>query len=481
MSDEPSVAKPAVETAAAPSFLERWRGFGSMRRLATLRSLLFFLLAFGGNLIWQNREDVLGWFGLPGGASACAGDENKVAFWDRLFYKQQTRGLPVAASETTALVLIGEHAPPDVYFNVCAGRRYMAAVLNALATANIKAIAIDKYYVEGGCPESDSHSNQGLREAIQKSRVPIVVGQPTHAAQQGDASCVETAPMFNFRSGVSQGKSNKPPVEIQAGLLELNADPLKIPLQWPVISHEKRKNHSSAESEEYRNSFAATALLMARDHNMWPDLKLDRVAQAMDRLNSNHVDPVGRFQSTIPVIEAADLLCDVETSPGNRSNRDTDCLARLAESRKELENKLVVIGDAVENDQQPFFDGKEYGAMLHARYIDALLSGKFMKQVPFWAEATVWLVLVAVLAFISFMVPMPTWGPVVAIAIAWLIVCIFGWFWLPTRDYYPPIELATAVWVALLSSLWNTWTMRRSMHLQKHLKKQVPQGADTHA
>jgi CHASE2 domain len=270
-------------------------------------------------------------------------------------------------------------------------RAFMARLLRKLKCARPAIIVVDKWYAPGSCPLGDPGTNQ-LRDAIADvSRdTPIILGQRTEAEtdlerrsrdnlsqlrRRGFRS-YELVGLRRLRFGGSGGSG-----EVSYGVLRLNYDVRKIPLNWPVYGSEDDIGRPG-----YPRETPSLSLAAARRYD-------PRAAAGLTRhpftsfLNEHQLRPRS----------AIELVC----GPGSgESSEWQTCLPDQGErgALADLRNHVVVVGE-----ENPEFDyhetpiGEMAGVLLQANYIESLLDDRYLRPVSGWilvVLSIVWFVLI---------------------------------------------------------------------------------------
>jgi len=279
--------------------------------------------------------------------------------------------------------------PADLLTNVCASRVFLARLITDLNALNARLIVIDKFYSAGACAEQDK--NAIFVKAMESSKVPLVVGQQTHPLEDNSkvAGCLALTKRLEF------SKLSK----VLYGLTRLNSDDLKIPLRWPVFS-ESAAGQTTAPAPAQLPDASGDTLSLVAAKVIDPNIE---TYPTLQELLAAHHHPYTTFVN-LPNITALTALCSAE--PGPRApiggvDGDDMCkqwghpLDNLDGHQLNLANKIVVIGDLVDQDMQPFptdlapFPPKQRpGVFLQANYVQSLLDHRFLLEAPIWLTAT---------------------------------------------------------------------------------------------
>ena len=365
-----------------------------MRRLRQFW-LLVPLVAILIALMLSDLGDFMGY--SPFRSDPCAlTDIDQSSISTRMYLPLARWALRYTPTPSVAIVYIDPRSdPPDLLTNTCASRAFLARLVPALNAIAAHVIVIDKYYSADACAETDK--NAAFLKAMESSKVPIVVGQATHAL--GDSSSLSGCLALTRRLEFS--KTSK----VLYGLTRLNTDDLKIPLRWPVFSQPAAP--SPTPSQPAPPSPPATSLPVASGDTLAlaaakavnPNLESDPGVQ---KLLAAHIDPYTTFLD-LPHITALTALCSAEPAPRAPAQRapidgqpgDALCqpwvrpLDNLDGKQLSLAGKIVVIGDLSDQDMKPFPTnlapfppGQRPGVFLQANYIQALLDHRFLEAIP---------------------------------------------------------------------------------------------------
>lgn len=357
------------------------------------------------------------WLPLLKHEPGCAAREASIAGPDQWLFKHlmvQRQGTP---SARVAVVTMGEADGSDLLTNVCSGRRFTAGVLDALNRHQVSVVAIDKVYAPGSC--RDEAANAMLAAAAERSRAKIVVGQGSHHPARPDAkACLIKSESFSFGAAA-----------VQRGLTTINEDTLKIPLRWPMYA-------SDAESERGGDAPEADTFALKTAQAVDPGLPSRRLLKAnLDR----HSHPYGDYRDPIESITATELLCS-----------DTPGRAGLASCKPvDLQGRVVVLASQSDADVHPFFDGDAPGAMVQAHYIEALLTGRYYSELPFWGCALAFAFWVLVTEALLLMTDRYKRWVLACISLAYVAAAASLIWGLQLAHIVPPVSVLLAAFIIL--------------------------------
>ena len=281
----------------------------------------------------------------------------------------------------------GESEPLKVMNNTCEGRRFLSNVVPLLKEDGAQVIVIDKFYSEGSCVQEDV--NEAFRAALTRPSstgrlVPVVVGQAANKRESGkpEEACLQLAEPFNFSGKGADPRG--PPVEL--GLTRLNADSLKIPLEWfafapAEIAPSATTTPLTSKVEPYESLALKGAMQARRGIRGRPDI---------ERALKLREHPFGRFNE-LPHWHAMDVLCSGWNGAhtmvnGGWGSCPTRSAGDLQTPISEIRDKVIVIGERSDTDLQPTRGKERYGVELQASYIEDLLDETYMRRVPLWGE-----------------------------------------------------------------------------------------------
>jgi hypothetical protein len=330
-----------------------------------------YLLALFSLIVWEYRDrfDIL--------SSEC--DTTKTETASSFYSAPYKRLLRWASSDSAGYVSL--IAVPvdleDIQGNVCQARGYFADMLQTVAAQHPAEIVLDKIYGPTACAASPE-TTRDLIDVIRSIPVPVIIGESTDAApKERDDACLIRKPQLDFAAP-----------NVHHGLTRLNVEAEKIPLQWRVLAADSADSHPTAQ--------LADSLPLAAVKAYDPDFAQRPRLQS---LIASGMQPYAHLTTEIPRQTSTQLFCDAGT-PDMRKRWSVDCSA----PRKHLNllGKVVVLGSEQEQDHRLVLGTMLFGCDLQARYIDALLSGSYLREVPFWLAFTLFA------AFVFFIEGLPT-------------------------------------------------------------------------
>ena len=342
------------------------------RRRAVILAVVFFLVFFSASLLFESSDQ------LEFSDSACEIVQSDATppKYEKIYPWLTTHLLGRASSGHVAIVYIPLDLD-EVQQNLCTGRSYMADLVRTLT--GIKgsppaAIVIDKYFGASPCKSYQNLTDE-LTGAVQAAGIPVIVGESTTSApEETQGSCLVQNP---------QQLDFKAPQIVHRGLTKLNANREQIPVSWPVLNH--LPPLASSSRKESISLVAAEAVPSLIDN---PN-KLQSISTA-----PRH--PYARLNLKLPAESSTALLCS-SGSPEVRTrwhcNEPTPVDASMASPLQnsitfDPAGKVVVIGSQSESDHRAVLGRRTWGYELQAEYVDALLSGKYLRALPgqllFW-------------------------------------------------------------------------------------------------
>jgi CHASE2 domain-containing sensor protein len=383
-------------------------------------------------------------------------------------------------SPSVAIIYIDPaHDPADLLTNVCASRAFLARLIPALNALSAHVIVIDKYISAAACAEQEQ--NAAFINAVETSKVPIVVGQQTHALPQGSAGagCLALTPKLEFSS---QSK-------VHYGLTRIDNDDLKIPLRFPVYPDPATTASSQPATSNPAPLPATTgdtlSLVAAKLVN--PHIESNKI---LSKLLAKQIDPYTTFLN-LPHITALTALCSAEPSPhAPIDGQPGDDLCKpwvrdpgnLDGNQLSLAGKIVVVGDIADSDKKPFPTdmapfppGTRPGVFMQANYIQALLDHRFLQQIP----TPITLGLLVIYVFIVYVLywahdenghprfTLDQAGLWSAGVLAGVVLCSF--LLLATVSYFTPLWALWGAGVFMVFRYLEASGHHRSQHLLGHL------------
>jgi hypothetical protein len=367
--------------------------------------------------------------------------------------------LRVTPTPSVAIIYIDPKTEPaEILTNTCASRVFLSRLIQDLNTLRANVIVIDKFYASANCTEEPK--NKIFLDTMDKTVVPVVVGQPTHALDDtSKGGCLALSPKFEFDK-----KAN-----VHYGLTRLNSDTLKLPLRWPIFQESTKPGAPPTQLPENTGAGDSLALVAATQQD--PNLQKDASVQ---KLLSMHLHPYTTFLD-LPHTNAMAVLCSAEAVPRDANGQPlgTACngmihpIDNLDNNNLQLNGKIVVIGDKVDSDMQPFPGGDKPGVWLHANYIQSLLDHRFLREVPLGITLVCLLLFIFVVYCLFWYWERPERALLAGLALV-IVLIVVSLGILVTTSYFTPLW---ALWGAGLLVIFR-YLETQAHHLSAHLKHQ---------
>jgi len=344
-------------------------------------------------------------------------------FHPEYWYSQFAPGRPIQSQiDDIRIVTIAKDVEPGNALgeNRCTHRKFMAALLNKLATVHPTLIVIDKWYnaiPEGACPADDDSTGavhdgttllkNALWNLTTKSKVKVVIAVQSFTRAEANQNCdphetrslkddqvvlakYENLLGFSPLSGdnVVSEDSSGAVLHPYWGLALINSDIRKIPLGWSAFEDCKNVAPSGASLVATLSTAAATLMdeTTMKRHNL---AELERnVTHPYTKLVLEKGEE-GGFKS----VSAIGLICDKardsnweKCAPTEGNHTDLDS----------LEGRKIVIGETRKDSFAAEGEVIE-GPALQANYIASLLSENELRPVDPWVNhgiGFVWLGLI---------------------------------------------------------------------------------------
>jgi len=320
-------------------------------RSRTVRILIgvLYLIAICGLIVWEFRDHM---DTLSAECKTTDSDPKPPLF--SVPYNWLLRWTSAESSDQVSVVAI----PNDldvVQKNICLGRSYLSDLLRSIAAQHPSEIVVDKFFGPTTCtafPETTAE----LLGSVQSLNIPIVVGESTaQITEAKDDACLVRKPQLAFDTPY-----------LHHGLTRLNFDPEKVPLHWRVLTTAGDTKAQSADS-------LALAAVKAYDPAY---IQRPRI----QRLINTAWDPYANLNFELPRQTSTQLLCDTG-SPDLKKRWTLDCSG--PDPHNNLAGKIVIIGSEDPFDRRPVLNKNMWGFDLQARYIQVLLSGRYLHALPF--------------------------------------------------------------------------------------------------
>ena len=333
---------------AAPGNARSWRSVGRRLLLAAV-----YLVPLAGLIVWEHRDH------LDAFTPSCdpPPDVAHSALYTVPYKYFLARASGESVSSVTLVAIPGDLA--EIQKNVCQGRLYIADLLRSIAAQHPAEIVIDKFIGPTAC-KAFPQTTAELLSAVHSTSVPIVVGESTGLAEaRRNDTCLVREPQLDFASS-----------NVHHGLIRVYTELDKIPLRLFVLNSDPPAKNS-ADPVSTSDTLAWTAVkLFDPDFAQRPRMKA---------LVDSPTDALANLNLELPRQTSTQVLCSVGT-PEMRSRWAVDC--SVPPPSAPLAGKIVVIGSEDPADQKIVLGSKVWGFDLQGRYIQALLSGAYLRELP---------------------------------------------------------------------------------------------------
>ena len=347
---------------------------------------------------------------------------------------------PMRSHRVTILALTEGVEPDMVLNNVCEQRRYVARIIKRLGELGASLIVLDKAFGADSCKPGDPGTME-LVGAVENSTTPIVVGVATHApAGKVRKSCLVISPSMEFGNKISaQGVPSSDPA-VTKGLIRMNADLRKIPINWYVYQTDEGVAAKEDPRDDTVETLSYTAASIA-DRHLKDDVRLKAMRERSQHPFTSFIESKN-FSRANPL----SLLCSGRDKAEIESLYSVKCAAN-ATPDEDVRGQVVIIGDDVPGkDRHVLFDRDVSGLYLQANYIESLLDDRYLQPVGSGAK-----------------LPVGTAGNVVFLVAWFALLYLLFWF------VYPEIALVISVLIGAIA-----WYSAKQLALSKGLYFEVP-------
>ncbi len=290
----------------------------------------------------------------------------------RLLYQRLcTVGYFKARVHFTRLITLSKKSEPIE--DKCEGREFMAKLLLRLRDIGPAVVVIDKWYSPGLC--RDSPGTASLKSAVLQlsEKAPIVLAENSDTLDELRANADP-----NLRQLLQDGFTEKDQLAsepllvpengktIFSGLVRLNCDTRRIPLEWQVYRDE------DSVRQRHRVSLPSLSFSAAKvvDKDVGENVRVflnEGEHPLTSFLTEDRFKPVHAIQivcGTAPV----DPKVWRECSPATDDDFD-------------VKNKLVVVGEYSSDDEHRSVIGQVPGFVVQANYVEALLGDRYFRSI----------------------------------------------------------------------------------------------------
>jgi len=291
------------------------------------------------------------------------------------YAKVVTSGYRDVRSRRVTVIAFKENSDPArVLNNVCEQRWYIARLIPLLASNGATAIVFDKFFGPTSCDKDDPATTDFIT-AVKTSTVPIVAGLASHVPEsdpQNACLIVSDSLDFGNKSDANGTPTNQP--AMQTGLIRLNSDTRKVPLNWFSYENDEAFNAGREPSDaRYGTLSWITATLVDKELKNEPEL---------ERLRASGQHPFTSFISpdALSRADALSLLCaSPRVRPEIESRYGVNCAEHPA-TDAEILGRVIVIGEDIPGrDRHTLFGNDVSGVYLQANYIESLLDGRYLR------------------------------------------------------------------------------------------------------
>ncbi len=293
-----------------------------------------------------------------------------------------TQGPRKPRSHFVRLVILRRTAAPDAALdeiNVCPGRRFTAKLLDAVERANPAMIVIDKRFAASPvCADGETGDLVSTVERIARS-VPVIIGY-------WDKSAAEAANQdheLNEKLKREDAVVLFPTLDLKGatqGLLQLDFDNRRIPLDWPAYNSE---DEIPKGKPRRLPSLAVTAAQI-----------YDPGALEQPRIRKLRTIPDFPFTSFLTETELG-IVAPLQLICAEKAEDWQHCPP--APPNPTLRNRIVVIGQDFSYDFHESAIGRVPGVVLQANYIESILDDRYLHPVPWWVQLALSVIWVAVI------------------------------------------------------------------------------------
>jgi hypothetical protein len=323
-------------------------------------------------------------------------------------------------TDHVAIVTVGE--PDEALSDQCDRRAFIADVIDGIRAVSPKAIAIDYAFGQGNC--LDDHGlplTRKLRKALIAASNTSVVVLGQAAYRQEDLEANWPSKFLETRQRGFDGTDLLPrglpgafadlDSRVKPGLIQLNSDYRKIPLNWPTFS----------ESDGRRITVDTLSVAAARSFSGDQTL-LDRISD-LQKAGKHPFTSFAR-EEQFAIISATSIAC-VQIDSAQCETRNTARFSFLTDRVV-----LISVVDPEQNsDVHETLIGKVPGVILQANYIESLLDHRFLRPVDKLIQVSVGLAWFALIELLLKHWPARGWRgllyPLVTVVFLWTIISIF--------------------------------------------------------
>ena len=396
------------------------------------RALLYLLVACCAILI-ENQDEILKGLGW--------GECDRITLPVRMLYQRFATVSHTMRSHRVWIVSYSERDFPSIA-NPCSKRAFTAAIITRLAQFSPSVIAVDHWYSPDRCnlgkedPERSGELTAAIRTVSTTTR--IVIGADSDSWEELSEDELSALRQRGFSPGdqiVNPPEPTLAPTEfnsdnVRSALVRLNCDNRRIPLLWHVYLDRKHIPNNAVmatslalETARIDQSTLTPALNSRVRSRQYPssigegESSSLKNGSSIDRLIADRQHPFTGFMGESEfsplrdgqLLTASALLCGSNVQGTALAMKDwSHCNGAKPEDLAKLRSTVIVIGQNIDSDQHKSVLGTVPGYLLHANYIDALLSDFYFRPLNPWAELGLTLLAVFSLAAV-FELAGPLW------------------------------------------------------------------------
>src|ERR1700722_5992881 len=194
-------------------------------------------------------------------------ERSDVDLSESAYAERVTTGYRDVRSRRVTIVALTEGAEPARVLNcVCEQRGFMARVLARLVQLGASMIVVDKSFGADSCVKGDPGTKELIRE-VQSSKVPIVVGAATHAAQgEKKKACLVLSTSLEFVQKLPAAEELAGQPAVWHGLDRLNSDVRKIPTNWYIYPDDDASRSDQEPRDDAVGTLSYTAATLMDAH-----------------------------------------------------------------------------------------------------------------------------------------------------------------------------------------------------------------------
>jgi CHASE2 domain-containing sensor protein len=350
---------------------ERLSYLAALRRNQRLRQILLgvlYLSALSVLILWEYRERL-----EVNLSPECdlrdQGDQEKAGLYSYAYSGLLNWTASGAAGHVVTVAI--PDGLKEVQNNLCLGRGYMADVLQALAAQNPAVVVVDKFYSESTCA-SQPATTKSLVDAVRSLKMPVIIGESSNGIEAAISSaCLVRKPKLEFDAP-----------NVHYGLTRLNNQQERIPLTWLILpSIPEVDGHAPLTEREvgipanavpvFADSLTLAAV-KAYDPPFASQRSIQQLIQRDDHAYAN-------LSVTPPHTSTTALMC-ATNDQAMQQRWSVTCDGKP--TLPNMAGRIVVVGAETSTDEKMVVGKRIWGFQLQAAYMEALLSGNYLRYLP---------------------------------------------------------------------------------------------------